>query len=294
MTSRFMFRRWLPPRASDAHKGDFGHVLIVGGSRGMTGAPRLAAWGALRAGAGLVTMAVPDSQAPVVAAGGPLEAMTLGLADRSDAVGPRAAQAVLRWMGPRRISCLVLGPGLSSGPGPRVVVRRLLAGARVPIVLDADGLNAVSLGAWAERRPASLILTPHPGEMARLLGVGVSAVQSDREAAARRAAKRFGAVVVLKGRHTVVSDGRSAYVCHAGNPGMATGGTGDVLAGVVGALVAQVRAEDDSQRLWRAAVLGVSLHARAGDLAAQRRGRVSLLAGDVVDALSDAFRELRG
>ncbi len=284
------FKSWLPPRPRAAHKNDFGHVLVVGGSRGLMGAPRLAAAGALRAGAGLVTLAVPDALEIVAAAGGPWEAMTLPLPDRRGALTPAAVPPTRAFLRRRRVTSVVLGPGLSTAFTVPGFVKNFLGTVRVPVVLDADGLNAVAAGAWPSRRPP-LVMTPHAGEMARLLGVTTAVVEKDRRGVARAAARRFGAVVVLKGRGTVVTDGRVDFVAEVGNPGLATGGAGDVLAGVIGALIGQTRGPDPAEALRRAAVLGVWLHGRAGDRAARARGEISLVAGDVVDALPGAFAD---
>ncbi|MBK9056697.1 MAG: bifunctional ADP-dependent NAD(P)H-hydrate dehydratase/NAD(P)H-hydrate epimerase, partial [Elusimicrobia bacterium] len=175
---RPVFQSWLPPRPRAAHKNDFGHVLVIGGSRGLMGAPRLAAAGALRAGAGLATMAVPDSLEVVAAVGGPWEAMTLPLPDRRGALTPRAAEPARAFLRRRRATSVVLGPGLSMAPSAARFVEKFLAVVDVPVVLDADGLNAVAAGAWPARRPP-LVLTPHAGEMARLLGVTTAVVEKD-------------------------------------------------------------------------------------------------------------------
>jgi hydroxyethylthiazole kinase-like uncharacterized protein yjeF len=286
------FKSWLPQRKPDSHKNDFGHVLVIGGSRGMMGAPRLAALGALRGGAGLLTMGVPQALEPL-AAMGPWEAMTLSLPDRNGSVVPGAVQTVRSFLGPKRVSSVALGPGLGMGRDVEGFIRQLLLTLSLPTVLDADGLNALArLGPL--RRFPPMILTPHPGEMARLLCVPTANIQKDRAFAAREAALRFRSIVVLKGHQTIVTDGDHLFVNGTGNPGMATGGTGDVLAGLIAALLAQVAADDAPQRLWRAAVLGVHLHGRAGDLAEAKKGAVSLLAGDVVAHLPEAFRELCG
>jgi ADP-dependent NAD(P)H-hydrate dehydratase / NAD(P)H-hydrate epimerase len=268
--------RAYPPRRPDAHKGDFGRVLAVAGSVGKSGAAVLCGTAALRAGAGLVTVATPAEVQPVVAAAR-AELMTEPLpADRLARCLELAAGA----------DAVVLGPGL--GTGARGLARGLAAAVAVPLAIDADGLNALapaSAHAWPRAR--ATVLTPHPGEMARLLGLTTAEVQADRLAAARALAGTTGAVVVLKGQRTVVArpDGFAA-VNPTGNPGLAKGGTGDVLAGIVGALLAR------GCDAWTAAVAAVFVHGRAGDLAAARTGVESLLAGDVVDALGEAIRSL--
>ncbi len=256
----------------------------------MMGAPRLSAVGALRAGAGLVTMGVPASLEPL-AAGGPWEAMTLPLPERSGGVSDRAASTVRTFLKARRVTCVALGPGLGGRKETAGFVRGYLGSVDVPTVLDADGLNAL---AFRGPSPAAapLILTPHPGEMARLLRTSAEAVQKDRVAAVQEAARRYHAIVVLKGHGTVVSDGEKIRRNSTGNPGMAAGGMGDVLAGVIAGLFAQIAATDVPERLWRSAVLGVYLHGLAGDLAGKTIGTPALLAGDVAAFLPAAFRHV--
>lgn len=283
-------REAFPPRRPGGHKGVHGHVLVVAGSLGKSGAAVLAGLGALRAGAGLVTVATPAATLPLVAAGR-AELMTEPLPANGDAVGPESLARALELADTR--DAVVLGPGLGQGPGVREFVAGFLARCPRPLVLDADGLNALA-ALWAGTGPAPLartaatVLTPHPGEMARLLGGSAADVQHHRVEAARRLAQATGAVAVLKGQRTVVADptGRSA-VNPTGNPGLATAGTGDVLAGVAGALLA--RAAD----AWLAATAAVYVHGLAGDRACVARGAESLLAGDVADALGDAIQALQ-
>ena len=288
MTRPSTFRSWLPPRSPDAHKNDFGHVLIIGGSRGMMGAPRLAALGALRGGAGLVTMAVPDPLEPIAALG-PWEAMTLPLPSRAGSVSARAASNVRAFVAKRRVTSVALGPGLGGGKDAVEFVRSMLSSVNTPVVLDADGLNALAqIGPVRAKSP--LILTPHPGEMARLLKTTPAAVQKDRRTAVREAARRFKSVVVLKGHRTLVSDGDKLFTNTTGNPGMAAGGMGDVLAGLMAALIGQVAGVDLAERLWRSAVLGVHLHGLSGDIACKETNSVCLLATDVARSLPKSFR----
>ncbi len=280
-----------PLRRREAHKGDFGHVLVVAGSVGKAGAAVLAAGGALRAGAGLVTVATPEPCLTVVAAARP-EAMTEPLpATPGGGIGEAALPRLLELAGER--DAVVLGPGIGQDPGTQAVVRAFVRACPVPLVVDADGLNALAPAAGepgaleALRREAATVLTPHPGEMARLVGRPTSEVQRDRPAAAAALARETGAVVVLKGERTVVAEpsGRVAVV-GTGNPGMATGGTGDVLAGIVGSLLARHGA-------LLSATAAAFVHGRAGDIAARERGEEGLTAGDVVDALPAAIGSVR-
>jgi len=271
----------LATRPRDAHKGDFGRVLVVAGSRGMVGAGALAAQAALRSGAGLVTLATP-AMVEQAAATKLTCATTLPLPDRpGGALAPAAARRVLS--AADGFDVVALGPGLSLHAAP--AVRALVPRLRLPLVLDADGLNALAGRAGLLlRRPAPTVLTPHPGELARLTGRSVADIQARRAEAAARHAREWRCIVLLKGAGTVVTDGRRVYVNRTGNPGMATGGSGDVLTGVIAALIGQ------GLPAFEAAALGARLHGRAGDLAARERGEVSLIATDLLDTLPRAFR----
>jgi len=276
-------KSWVPKRKVSSHKYHYGHVLVVGGARGTMGAPRLAALGALRGGAGLVTLAVPDSLEPLVASGGPWEALTLPLSGRPTV----ALQQVVDYGRERRVSCVVLGPGLLVSKETARFVKDFLANMEGPTVLDATGL----MGLADVKKPVKtpLILTPHTGEMSCLLGMSTKAVDGDRRGAVREAALRFGAVVVLKGHKSLVSDGKRIYVNSTGNPGMASGGMGDVLAGVIASLVGQVTGETLVERLWRSAVLGTYWHGLAGDLALRSVGGSSVMATDLAGFLPRAL-----
>jgi NAD(P)H-hydrate epimerase len=280
---------WLSPRAGASHKGDFGHVLVAAGSRGMMGAARLAALGALRAGAGLVTMAVPESEY-AIAASGPWEAMTFPLPSADGAIFSGAAAELADFVSKRGVTAVALGPGLSGAAGPAQFALEVLDFTAVPVVADADALNALAVSGKVPARTAPWILTPHPGEAARLLGISSADVQKDRLRAAKELARRFGATVVLKGRGTVVTDGKKSFVNTTGNPGMSSGGMGDVLTGVVAALIGQVG--PDPEACLRAAATGAWLHGRAGDLAARKRGPVGILASEVAGFIPSALGEL--
>jgi NAD(P)H-hydrate epimerase len=279
---------WIPPRRRHAHKGTYGHLLIVAGSRGKTGAAALAARAAMRGGAGLVTVATAASQQPVVA-GLVLEAMTEAMAETAaGSVGLAARRALLDLAAAR--DAVAVGPGLGLDPDTQELARGLAAEAPQPMVLDADALTAVAA------RPQTLAgaggprcLTPHPGEMARLLGTTVAEVERDRIEVARAFARAHGVHLVLKGAGSVIAGPSGPVLVNpTGNPGMASGGTGDVLTGLVGALLA--RGLDPSAALPAA----VYLHGRAGDLAAARVGLEALIASDVIAALPDAFADVLG
>lgn len=283
-------RAW-PPRPAGSHKGTFGHVLVIAGSVGKSGAAVLSALGALRAGAGLVTVATCQGALPLVAQGRP-ELMTEPLAgDRHVDVGAVARALALA----KTRDAVVLGPGLGQEAPTREFVREFVRRCPVPLVVDADGLNALagsSRGPAAVevlRRETATVVTPHPGEMSRLAGATTDQVQRRRLETTRALAVETGAVVVLKGQRTLVADaGGRAAVNPTGNPGLATGGTGDVLSGIIGALLA--RGCDG----WTAATAGVFAHGHAADGAAQRLGEEALLAGDLLDSLPDALADLTG
>lgn len=286
--------RWLEAsrRSSQANKGDAGKVLAIAGSRGKTGAACMVGEAAMRAGAGLVTIATPASSQPVVAARLIVECMTEPLAETAlGAVSREAAERAIELAAARDV--VALGPGLgSSEEATRAFVRSLVVQRERPMVLDADALNA--LVPWAENvagsRAQPLILTPHPGEMARLTGKTISDVLHHRVEAAREFATLHGVILILKGSRTLVAapDGE-VYVNPTGNPGMATGGTGDVLTGMIAGLLAQ-RLDDP----LAASVAAVYLHGLAGDLAAARRGTRAMLATDITAHLGEAFIKVGG
>jgi NAD(P)H-hydrate epimerase len=273
----------LPPRPADSNKGSFGRVLVIAGSRGMSGAAVLCASAALRGGAGLVKAAVPAEIQPMVAVGQPC-CTTLALPH--DADGRISALALSSLLALAEAHDVVaVGPGLDRCGELTSLLIELTGQVARPMVIDADGLNAFA--GQAERMRTSAgprIITPHPGEFARLLQTDVKTVQASRSELAAEFAGAHNLVFVLKGQGTVVTDGRRVYVNDTGNPGMATGGTGDVLTGLVAALLGQHLPPFD------AAQLGVWAHGRAGDLARDQIGEVSLIATDLLDFLPPALR----
>ncbi|MFM8271577.1 MAG: NAD(P)H-hydrate dehydratase [Gemmata sp.] len=276
----------LPRRARDGHKGTYGKVLVVAGSLGMSGAAVLCGRAALRSGAGVVQVAVPADVLPVVAGAYPAYT-TFPIRQHTDgSFGDGTAEEVLDLI--RGADAVAIGPGLGRADATVAFVRRLLAGAGAAhIVLDADGLFAVSPFGTAFAAPAGArVLTPHPGEFARLTGRPAPKSDAEREAQATALAARAGGVLLLKGAATLVTDGARVYRNGTGNPGMATGGSGDVLTGVIAALIGQGLSALD------AAVLGAWVHGRAGDLGAAALGQTALTATDLLDHLPAAFKEL--
>ncbi|PWU17056.1 MAG: bifunctional ADP-dependent NAD(P)H-hydrate dehydratase/NAD(P)H-hydrate epimerase [Candidatus Rokuibacteriota bacterium] len=277
-------RRHFPARAVDAHKGSFGHVLVIAGSLGKTGAAALAGRSALRSGAGLCTIATPASQQPVVASLG-MEYMTEPLAETAgQALSLGARSRVLELAS--RVDAVALGPGISMDPETQELVRALVVEVARPMVIDADALNALAGHLEIlERVAAPRVLTPHPGEMARLLGASIAEVQADRLETVRRFCTHSRAALALKGAGTVIGgpDGR-VFINPTGNPGMASGGSGDVLTGMSGAFLA--RGLDAVTALQAACFI----HGLAGDFACAEHGEEGLIAGDIVNAIGRAMK----
>lgn len=273
----------LSPRAADAHKGHFGTVLVIAGSRGMGGAAALTGKAALRSGAGLVRVACPQGILATVA-GFEMAYTTLPL--QEDAKG-RVSQSALGNVLDAITTCdvVALGPGLGTSHDLQTLVEAIIQDQSVKLVVDADGLNNLSrISQWPQKVRAQLVLTPHPGEMKRMwASVFRTPLPQDRVEQASRLAQAAQSTVVLKGAQTVVTDGQSYYINETGNPGMATGGSGDVLTGVMAALIGQ------GQGLLDAAILGTYIHGLAGDLAAQCAGQIAMCAPDIIDSLPKAW-----
>ncbi len=278
--------RSLLVRRPDTHKGDYGHVLIVGGSVGFSGAPVLASLAALRSGAGLVSLAVPET-IYFIAASKLTEVMVYPLAET-----PKGAISVASLNSLRSLllkaDCLAVGPGLSRQPAALAAARKILTSVDLPMVLDADGIAAIAGRHRSSLRKSRgpVVITPHPGEMALLLGVSVDSIQRRRVQVAVKTAKEQRVVVVLKGHKTVVAapSGR-IYINMTGNPGMATAGMGDLLTGMIASFIGQ------GCDPFSAAKAAVYLHGLAGDIAARRVGQTSLIASDLLESLTEAFKK---
>lgn len=272
-----------PVRPADAHKGTFGRVLVIGGSRGMSGAPSLAGLGALRGGAGLVYVAVPSEILPIVAA---IEPSYLTIPLATDEEHGCLSTDGLNGL---RTACegkdaIALGPGLGQSHGVAAIVNSLFSELRQPMVVDADALNVLA----SQKAAGPRILTPHPGEFARLIGSDIATVQSQRAQLAAEFAATHGVIVVLKGQGTVITDGDRVAINRTGNSGMATGGSGDVLTGLMAALLAQ------GMPAFEAAQLGAHLHGLAGDLAAAELSQPGLIASDLPKFLTQAWQRFLG
>jgi NAD(P)H-hydrate epimerase len=274
----------LAAREADGHKGTYGRALIIGGSRGKAGAPALAGMAALRSGAGLVTVVVPRSVQDTVAGFEP-SLMTIGLGDVAcDFLQQEFINGICELAANQ--TCIALGPGMGTKPSTQRLVHALYRNISQPVVVDADALNAMSEWQGGLKNPAGpRILTPHPGEFQRLRGEKCAEDLNERAQQAAALANEQ-TVVVLKGHRTIVTDGERVSFNQTGNPGMATGGSGDSLTGIITALLAQ------GMSAWEAARLGVHVHGLAGDLAAAELGQVALIASDIIDFLPLAFQRV--
>lgn len=273
------------PRARNTHKGDYGRVLVIGGSAGMTGAAMMCGMAALRGGAGLVTVALPKSL-NIAFEAAVLEVMSLPLPETDlMSISASAVDVVLERM--ELVDVLAIGPGISRVPETQEFVRQVVCSSTKTVVLDADGIMAFA-GRMDElkKRSCELVLTPHPGEMAALTGKTVAKVQADRIGISQSVASELNAVVVLKGANTIIAspDGNT-YINLTGNPGMASGGTGDVLTGLIAGLIAQ------GNKPFEAASCAAFLHGLAGDMASWDKGEASLVAGDLIDCLPKAITQ---
>lgn len=274
----------LPPRKPDGHKGDYGRILLIGGSRGMAGAIALSGKSALRSGAGLVTLAVPTTILETVAAHDPCY-MTWPLP--ADDLGRIAADADIAIDVPlKNANAIALGPGLGQSDMLRHLVRKWYAEISAPMVVDADALNLLSeVEDGFKLHGGPRVLTPHPGEFRRMARIEKSTSREALEAKAIELASEWNVTIILKGHRSLITDGQNSFHNNTGNPGMATGGTGDVLTGVTAALLSQFGSPLDAAR-FAAQVQGF-----AGDLAAEKLGQVGMTAADVLNALPRAFRE---
>ncbi len=275
------------PRKRDAHKGDFGRIAVIAGSPGMTGAASLAAQAALRAGAGLVTLAVPEGLLPIVAAQS-MCVMTRPFAETAaHTFAVAALDELLAFCD--EMDAVAVGPGIGREDETRRLVRALYEKARSPVIFDADGLNALAGDAALLKRipqGRATILSPHPGEMSRLTGASAGEIQKGRKRAAESFVERWPVTLVLKGAGTIVADGKRIYENSTGNPGMATAGAGDVLTGVIAALLGR------GVEAFEAAQIGVYVHGLAGDLAAKEKGETGMIASDILEFLPYAFKDL--
>ncbi|MDP2895611.1 MAG: NAD(P)H-hydrate dehydratase [bacterium] len=277
----------MPRRNRITHKGDYGRVFVLAGSRGLTGAATMVCSSAMRAGSGLVFLGIPGSLNPILEVK-LTETMTVPLDETPEGtIAYSAKPKILKWLS--ECTNAVIGPGISTHPETARLVQDILREAKTPLLIDADGLNCLhGKGEILRNYPAPLIVTPHPGEMSRLTGLETHRILEDPWKVAKEYAREWGAIVVLKGAETVIADADgSLYINIAGDAGMASGGMGDVLSGVIASLVGQGLKPID------AAKLGTFVHGRAGEIGVERKGQLSLIASDVIELLPVAFEEVR-
>jgi len=273
----------IPERSKSSHKGDYGRVLIVAGSRGMTGAAFLSAEGALLTGSGLVTAGIPEGLNCIMEIK-LTEVMTLPLPETKNvSLSLKAKPQILEFS--EKCDAVAIGPGIGTNDETKKLVRELLEEIEKPIVLDADGINALDGNIEIiKNRGSKTVITPHPGEMARLTDKSISEIQSKRKDITKSVAELTGAVVCLKGHGTIVADpSGKIYINETGNSGMATGGTGDILTGMIASFIGQ---KVDAQS---AAISAVYLHGLAGDIAAEKKGQFSMRATDILNNIPEAF-----
>ena len=275
----------LPQRLLNSHKGDYGHTLIVAGSKQFTGAAILCSLGCLRSGSGLTTLAIPSSLDIQITKRLPPEVMTVYLPDNNGYISPPAVKTILDFSTKRKITSIAFGCGISTKPSTTIFTERFLTKNKVPIVIDADGLNNIQKNIDVLKKLKSgVIITPHQAELSRLTKISIQQIQENREKITKKIAANYGLICVLKGFETVISDGKEVFVNTTGNPGMATGGSGDVLTGIIAGLIGQTKS------LFNAACLGVFLHGLAGDLAAKEKTQISMLPTDLVEKIPEAIK----
>lgn len=276
-------------RRPNAHKGDFGHIFILAGSARFSGAAVLCSEAAMRSGAGLVTLGIPKSLNSAIIKIKPKEVMTFPLSETRDGTLSLSGYKKIKDF-VKKVDVLVVGPGLTQNKSTQGLARKVISKIDKPMVIDADGINALvghleTLYAIRYTLYAK-ILTPHPGEMARLIGVAIKKVQAARKETAKKFARDYKVTVVLKGRNTVVADYTgNLYINRTGNPGMATAGSGDVLTGMIAAFLAQ------GLKAFDASKFAVYLHGVAGDLAAKEKTQVGMIASDIIDKIPEAIKK---
>lgn len=276
----------LRKRKADTHKGDYGHVLVLGASEGLCGSVCLCAEASLRIGAGKVSVAIPASLEPIIQAK-LTEAVTIALSQTArKSISCRALGTLRRRI--ESVEAAAVGMGASSIPETAACIREIVTTVEKPMVVDADGINAFAgKAALLRKRKSSLVLTPHLKEFSRLTGTTVACIKKHRKKLAKEFALQYNLILVLKGHRTIVTDGRLFFENSTGNPGMATAGSGDVLSGIIAGMIAQ------KVPLYEAACAGVYLHGLAGDIAAREKTEISLIASDIIGKIPEAIKIMR-
>ncbi len=285
--------KFLEKRKKNSHKGNYGHVLIIGGSRGMSGAIVLASNACIRSGAGLVTAGIPSSQQEIVAKKVFPEIMTLPLSEtKNKTLSFSSFKEIYRFISERKVSTIAIGPGLRVNPSTKKLVKKILKKIKIPTIIDADGLNALK-GSFKNNINLgfNVLITPHPGEMSRLSGISIKEIQRNRKEIAKQFARKHCVICILKGYKTIVTDGKKIFINNTGNPGMATAGSGDVLTGMISAFVNQTKGKNTKEKLFNAGVVSVYLHGLAGDISAKEKTKISLIASDIIEKIPYALKK---
>ncbi|MFH1782773.1 MAG: NAD(P)H-hydrate dehydratase [Candidatus Omnitrophota bacterium] len=283
MELKWIFKKLVSKRNKGTHKGDFGHVFILAGSKGMTGAAVLCSKATLRSGAGLATLGIPSSLNNIIEKKKAIEVMTLPLPEtKESSFSLKGEKRILKKIS--LVDVVLIGPGISRNSETRKLILKLIPAIKKPMVLDADALNNIvgNLNILKNAK-APIVVTPHPGEMARLINKDTAFIKKNRLIVAKKFSNHYNAVVVLKGKSTVVAKKSSLYINKTGNSGMSTAGSGDVLTGMIGGFLAQGLDAFDSARL------GVYLHGLAGDIAAKKKTRIGLIASDILESIPEAI-----
>ena len=273
-------------RKADSHKGDYGHVFIVAGSSRFSGAAILCAEAALRAGAGLVTLGIPESINLAVIKNKPKEIMTFPIKQTNDGfLSPAGFAKIKPFL--KKIDVLIIGPGLGSNKSTFALIKKIIKEIDMPAVLDADALNALKENLWLlKNHKGEFILTPHENELSRLFGLSLGFVKKNRKLVAKKYSKYYNSTIVLKGHNSIVTNGTGkTYINKTGNPGMATAGSGDVLSGIIGAFLAQ------GLEGFEAAKFATYIHGLAGDIAAKDKTQIGLIASDIINRIPDAVKK---
>ena len=273
-------------RKAKTHKGDYGHILILAGSRRFSGAALLCASAAMRSGAGLVTLGIPKSINLALIKAKPPEIMTLGLPETKEGTLSLSALAKISVI-LQQTDVLIIGPGLGRNSSTYSLIRKIIAQCTHPMVIDADALNALGKNlSLLKNHGGAIVLTPHHKEMGRLFGQSVSEILKRRKLIAQKYAKYYNTTIVLKGHHSLVASGKGdLYINKTGNPGMATAGSGDVLSGIIGAFLAQ------GLQAFSAAKYATYIHGLAGDIAAKEKTQIGLIASDIINRIPDALKK---
>ncbi|MCM8786334.1 MAG: NAD(P)H-hydrate dehydratase [Candidatus Omnitrophica bacterium] len=278
--------KFLKDRKKDSHKGDYGHLFIIGGSPGLTGAVCLSGISALRTGCGLVTIGIPETLNQIIEIK-LTEVMSLPLPETEDHYFSLDAYDKAIEFIEKKADSVLIGPGISLHPETKKFVKKIIPEIKKPLIIDADALKIISENLEILNSVEKPILTPHPGEMSFLTKFKIEEIQKNRVEVAKSFAKKYNVILILKGYRTVVTDGENTYINLTGNPGMATAGTGDVLAGIIGGILSQ--GEDK----FISAKYGVFIHGLAGDLAKKEKGEISLIASDIIEKIPDVFKYLK-